>query len=618
MPRIFPTILLAALAALPAIAQDLVTTGPADWSTLGVDWSRPVVIRHDITKSGRLDVPAGATLRIEDGGILRLDASLVVRGTFRATTGQLLFSVADDRKFVGNTEPGPDASNPDDHSDTDIGLWGMSGSTVHLNGPEVTPWLDAMPRAESGTSIGYGCTELLAIGGGTATLGSVPVGWQPCDKLVLTNLKGQTALATLLSIDGTTLKYQGAADFVAPALQCGDRTLTPKIANLSRRLLIASTGVKEGNANHRAHTVMMHHGSYQMSNVELRDLGPRGKLGRYPYHIHHGGMAAGGFVRGCSAWQTTSDHGNRGYAIHGTNDFTVERNLAYKTHGHAFFLEDGSEIRNALTDNLSILCNGKEELAVKNQITENAGPAATPAASSTSHFWLRSGNAVKGNVAIGGSAQWAFISLATLAKPQFPEALLEDCQAYGINGWMLAQGADNTKLTRPIAAYCSTAATSKPIAFVTPLPARTAAGLQVESPAFVLNGMGSAQYGAQVFLSNYSGVEIAGGLFAGPVGFNVHYNSTFKFSGVKIVADFLADPTYWQLTGNLNRCDITATTRMWKGSYPKTPQVGAITIQNCTGAVNGKSVNGKFTHGTNTALGAGVPEQKGALRLNAP
>ena len=44
----------------------------------------------------------------------------------------------------------------------------------------------------------------------------------------------------------------------------------------------------------------------------------------------------------------------RWIVLHGTQDVTLARNVGYKSIGHGFYLEDGTEINNTLLANLGI------------------------------------------------------------------------------------------------------------------------------------------------------------------------------------------------------------------------------------------------------------------------
>ena len=44
----------------------------------------------------------------------------------------------------------------------------------------------------------------------------------------------------------------------------------------------------------------------------------------------------------------------RWIVLHGTQNVELERNVGYKSIGHGFYLEDGTEINNTLTANLGV------------------------------------------------------------------------------------------------------------------------------------------------------------------------------------------------------------------------------------------------------------------------
>src|SRR5262249_19094919 len=131
--------------------------------------------------------------------------SLVVRGTLTGSQGGIYFHVADDRLMTGNTQPGPNPSVPDFHP-ADVGLWALSGSHVDLAGAQVTSWLNATGSVAL-PSLGHGVSQQLAFSAGTATLQSAPSGWRVGDTLLLVNEQGQSVLADLVSISGTSIQY---------------------------------------------------------------------------------------------------------------------------------------------------------------------------------------------------------------------------------------------------------------------------------------------------------------------------------------------------------------------------------------------------------------------------
>ena len=79
--------------------------------------------------------------------------------------------------------------------------------------------------------------------------------------------------------------------------------------------------------------------------------GKTGSLGKYSLHFHRvGDTMRGSSVVGASIW----DSGNRWITIHGTNSLVVRDCVGYRSVGHGFFLEDGTEVDNILDGNLAV------------------------------------------------------------------------------------------------------------------------------------------------------------------------------------------------------------------------------------------------------------------------
>jgi hypothetical protein len=97
---------------------------------------------------------------------------------------------------------------------------------------------------------------------------------------------------------------------------------------------------------------MYHRGSRgSISYAEFRHLGKRGVLAAYPIHFHLAGDSMRGTsVVGASIW----DSANRWLTIHGTDYVVVRDVVGYKSVGHGFFLEDGTEVDNVFDRCLAV------------------------------------------------------------------------------------------------------------------------------------------------------------------------------------------------------------------------------------------------------------------------
>jgi len=128
-----------------------------------------------------------------------------------------------------------------------------------------------------------------------------------------------------------------------------------------------------------------------MAYTEIRDLGTRGKLGRYAMHFHKLGAASAGFkLTGLSIWSSVSDPVDKFIAVHGSSRTEIRNVVGYNCQGRCFYLEDATEVGNILENNLGVLSHGPEELQA------GQGPLGAV-------FWLREGNTVRNNVAAGST-----------------------------------------------------------------------------------------------------------------------------------------------------------------------------------------------------------------------
>jgi hypothetical protein len=83
--------------------------------------------------------------------------------------------------------------------------------------------------------------------------------------------------------------------------------------------------------------------SFQVEEVEFRQLGQGGRLGHYPIHFHLARHTPPNtFVRDSSINESMT----RWITVHGTQDLTIQRNVGYRSIGHGFYLEDAVETDN--------------------------------------------------------------------------------------------------------------------------------------------------------------------------------------------------------------------------------------------------------------------------------
>ena len=100
-----------------------------------------------------------------------------------------------------------------------------------------------------------------------------------------------------------------------------------EVALLSRRIILEGY---DSNDNFGMHTMTTNDGINQISGVSSINGGQLNVLGRYPFHAHLNGETYNSKI---SYWQDCliKDSEFRAITIHGTNNMTVSRNVAYKT-----------------------------------------------------------------------------------------------------------------------------------------------------------------------------------------------------------------------------------------------------------------------------------------------
>jgi hypothetical protein len=188
--------------------------------------------------------------------------------------------------------------------------------------------------------------------------------WRPGDQVIITSTERQRdrrgpsgSFFDGAQTESRRITRIGRRDFTGGFPLTLDRPLTfahiadgdfrAEVANLSRNVVIESAdpdGV-------RGHTMIHVHSQGSISYAEFRHLGKRDVLGRYSLHYHLcGNTMRGSSVIGASIW----DSHNRFLTIHGTDALVVRDCVGYKSIGHGFFLEDGTETNNILDNNLSV------------------------------------------------------------------------------------------------------------------------------------------------------------------------------------------------------------------------------------------------------------------------
>jgi len=190
----------------------------------------------------------------------------------------------------------------------------------------------------------------------TVTIDSDVTGWRVGDEVIVTaskhdggggsfrkSRKAQTEQRRITKIAGRTLTLDGPLQYV----HFGSGKFRSEVANLSRNVVIESAD-PEGV---RGHTVFHRFSKGGISYARFAHLGKEGVLGRYAIHFH----LVGDTMRGASVLgAAVVDSHNRWVTIHGTQYLVVRDCIGYKSIGHGYFLEDGTEVFNLLDRNLGV------------------------------------------------------------------------------------------------------------------------------------------------------------------------------------------------------------------------------------------------------------------------
>ncbi|MEP6572436.1 MAG: G8 domain-containing protein [Gemmatimonadota bacterium] len=196
----------------------------------------------------------------------------------------------------------------------------------------------------------------------TATAGATTIevdqasGWRAGDRIVIASTDFDPMQAEDVAIaasNGTTISLASPLKFTHYGVlqTVAGRTLDERaeVGLLTRNIVVqGDTGITSG---YGGHLMVLGGATARVEGIELFLMGQKSKVARYPMHWHMAGSVAGQYFTGSSVWHSF----NRCVTVHGTDDATVTHNVCYDHLGHGYFLEDGAESGNTITDNLGVL-----------------------------------------------------------------------------------------------------------------------------------------------------------------------------------------------------------------------------------------------------------------------
>ncbi len=131
------------------------------------------------------------------------------------------------------------------------------------------------------------------------------------------------------------------------------------VALLSRSIKIVSEGdgagryLKDEKADYSygGHLVIRQGAAVsRITGVEFQQMGQGGRLGHYPVHFHMARKTGSAIVKDSSINESMT----RWIVLHSTQNVMLSRNVGYKSIGHGFYLEDGTETHNKFHSNIGI------------------------------------------------------------------------------------------------------------------------------------------------------------------------------------------------------------------------------------------------------------------------
>eukprot|EP01132_Coremiostelium_polycephalum_P000408 gene408-516_t len=241
------------------------------------------------------------------------------------------------------------------------------------------------------------------------------VNWEVGQQVVLTTTQlfdderaDENEVMTIEAIQGKIVQFTQPLKY----LHYGGQEYQTEIGLLSRRIVLKGAADSDS-GEFGGHVMMM--GEGQISGVQLTKMGQKNIKARYPLHFHLAKTLTRSFISDCSVYHCFY----RCYTIHGTNNVTVTRNVAFKTFGHCYYLEDGVEENNTLSYNLAARVNtiGRpaDGPAQKGETFYESAQLRQPADCAAGGFYITNAyNKIIGNAASGG---WAGYSFPNLYKP---------------------------------------------------------------------------------------------------------------------------------------------------------------------------------------------------------
>jgi hypothetical protein len=250
-----------------------------------------------------------------------------------------------------------------------------------------------------------------------------PVDWRPGQRIVIATsarvdypYADENEVRTIVAAAGTTVTLDQPLAYS----HYGGPEYQVEVGLLSRNLEFHTSPRVVAAAPTFGGHIMVHSKLAHVSGVELYRMGQQNFLARYPFHWHRSGdVGNASFFTDSSVWRSNW----RCAVVHRTDRAIVSRNVAYDNFGHCYYLEDGLEMNNEVSFNLSVRPKimGPTDDASLQQMRDGGQPGFTlaqsadlaqPADRAAAGFYITNGNnKIIGNASSGGFTGYSFPNL---------------------------------------------------------------------------------------------------------------------------------------------------------------------------------------------------------------
>jgi len=245
-----------------------------------------------------------------------------------------------------------------------------------------------------------------------------------------------------------------------------------------------------------------------IQGVEFKRMGQGGRLAHYPVHFHKVRQTPPNtYVKDSSVNESMT----RWYVIHSTQGVTLARNVGYKSIGHGYYLEDGTETDNNFYSDIGIFARGAVAddqnprrvpgILAANEATVNV-EAQFPYKSDSSYpvgFWITNGwNNFVGDMAAGagtcGSSYW-FVPVVNSDAPDVPtkDNVQPGTTHMKWSGYAGLQSITDNRGATPLETFYKNYATSSELSFQTTGDAPMCLGVVKPSPGTTPNVLKAVQ-----------------------------------------------------------------------------------------------------------------------------